>query len=125
VSGDHGRRLAEGVQPTGFAPVTKRALNQIVRRLVGELNPVKIILFGSYGYGAPTPDSDVDLLVIMETTGRPAERYLAVSRLLRPRPFPLDILVKTPAEVAQALEKGDFFLREIITRGQTLYERPD
>jgi predicted nucleotidyltransferase len=117
--------LAAGVQPPGFAPVTKQALNQIVRRLVAELNPVKIILFGSYGYGTPTPDSDVDLLVIMETTRRPAERYLAVSRLIRPRPFPLDILVKTPAEVARALEKGDFFLREIIARGQTLYERPD
>jgi hypothetical protein len=61
----------------------------------------------------------------METTGRPAERYLAVSRLLRPCPFPLDILVKTPAEVAQALVKGDFFIGEIMARGQTLYERPD
>jgi hypothetical protein len=65
----------------------------------------------------------VDLLVIMETGGRPADRYLAVSRLLRPRPFPLDILVKTPTEIAQALEKKDFFIREIVTRGRVLYER--
>ena len=62
---------------------------------------------------------------IIQSSRPPAERYLAVSRLIRPRPFPLDILVKTPAEVAQALNKGDFFLREIIVRGQTLYERPD
>ena len=118
-------RLAAGVQPPGFAPVTAKALDEIVRRIVTSLRPEKIVLFGSYGYGKPTDDSDVDLLVIMETSGRPADRYLAVSRLLRPRPFPLDILVKTPAEIAQALEKGDFFIREIVTRGQVLYERPD
>jgi predicted nucleotidyltransferase len=118
-------QLAAGVQPPGFAPVTVKALDEIVRRVVTNLHPEKIILFGPYGYGKPTNDSDVDLLVIMETSGRPADRYLAVSRLLRPRPFPLDILVKTPTEIAQALEKKDFFIREIVTRGQVLYERPD
>jgi predicted nucleotidyltransferase len=116
--------LAAGVRPPGFAPVTHRALDQIVRRIVQELKPEKIVLFGSYGYGSPTEHSDVDLLVIMETTNRPADRYLAISRLIRPRPFPLDILVKTPQEVSQALQKGDFFIREIVTKGRTLYERP-
>jgi predicted nucleotidyltransferase len=118
-------QMVANVQAPGFAPVTKGALNEIIRRIVGGLRPEKIILFGSYGYGSPTNDSDVDLLVIMETSDRPADRYLAVSRLIRPRPFPLDILVKTPAEMSQALEKGDFFIREIVTKGQTLYERPD
>ena len=118
-------QLAGNVQPPGFAPVTRRTLNEIVQRIVGELHPERIILFGSYGYGLPTEDSDVDLLVIMETSGRPADRYLAVSRLIRPRPFPIDILVKTPDEISRALEKGDFFIREIVTKGQILYERPD
>jgi predicted nucleotidyltransferase len=118
-------QIVANVQASGFTPVTKRTLNEIVRRIVGELCSEKIILFGSYGYGSPTNDSDVDLLVIMETNDRPADRYLAVSRLIRPRPFPLDILVKTPAEITQALAKGDFFIREIVTKGQTLYERPD
>lgn len=131
MSHDSWRRQAEdaqvaaGVQPPGFAPVTRRALKEIVQRIVSELHPEKIILFGSYGYGLPTDDSDVDLLVIMETDSRPADRYLAVSRLIRPRPFPLDILVKTPDEITQALEKGDFFIREIVTKGQMLYERPN
>jgi predicted nucleotidyltransferase len=118
-------QMAADVQPPGFAPVTKGMLNEIVRRIVRRLRPQKIILFGSYGYGSPANDSDVDLLVIMETSDRPADRYLAVSRLIRPRPFPLDILVKTPVEISQALEKGNFFIREIVTKGQTLYERPD
>ncbi len=120
-----GALLVAEVQPPGFAPVTEEALDEIVRRIVAELQPEKIILFGSYVYGVPTDDSDVDLLVIMETRDRPAERYLAVSRLLRPRPFPLDILVKTPDEIHRALEKGDFFIREIVTQGRMLYERSD
>ena len=118
-----GTQLVVGVQPPGFSPVTEEILDTIVRRIVAELRPEKIVLFGSYVYGTPSGDSDVDLLVIMETTGRPADRYLAVSRLIRPRPFPLDILVKTPGEITQALEKGDFFIREIVTQGRVLYER--
>jgi uncharacterized protein len=101
--------------------MTDEALVAIVHRIVAVLHPEKIILFGSYAYGRPSDDSDVDLLVIMETTARPADRYLAVSRVLRPRPFPIDILVKTPKEIAQALEKGDSFIQEIVSRGRLLY----
>ena len=84
-----------------------------------------IALFGSYVYGTPTADSDVDLLVILDTPARPVDRYLRVSRLLRPRPFPLDLLVETPEEIAQAMDRGDAFMREIITQGRVLYERVD
>lgn len=87
------------------------------------MRPAKIVLFGSYASGKPTPDSDVDLLVIMETSAPPAERCLAVSQLLRPRPFPVDILVKTPLEIRQALDQGDFFIHEILTHGLILYEQ--
>jgi predicted nucleotidyltransferase len=118
-----GTHLVPGVQPPGFAPVTEEALTEIVRRLVKALQPEKVILFGSYAYGRPSNDSDVDLLVIMKTEARPVDRYLTVSRLVRPRPFPLDILVKTPEEISQGLEKGDSFIRELITRGRVLYER--
>jgi predicted nucleotidyltransferase len=120
-----GTRLAPGVQPPGFLPVTEEILAEIVRRLVAALNPEKIILFGSYVYGFPCGDSDVDLLVITQTSARPADRYVAVSRVIRPRPFPLDILVKTPDEIAGALAKGDSFIEEIVTRGRVLYARLD
>lgn len=115
--------MRQPVAPTGFAPVTDGALEAAVGRIVEGLQPEKIVLFGSYAYGTPTPDSDVDLLVIMDTRAPRPERYLAVSGLLWPRPFPVDILVKTPAEVERALESGDFFLREILTRGRVLYEQ--
>lgn len=111
------------INATGFPAVGESALRRIVRKLVKALRPEKIILFGSYAYGTPSPDSDVDLLVIMETSAPHVERYLTVSRLLRPRPFPVDILVKTPQEIRQALDQGDFFVREIMTHGLTLYEQ--
>ncbi len=94
-----------------------------IQKIVQELDPEKIVLFGSYAYGSPTPNSDVDLLVIMKTEASPKDRSWAVSRLLLPRPFPVDILVKTPLEVKKGLETGDFFLREIMTRGKVLYDR--
>jgi predicted nucleotidyltransferase len=97
----------------------------MVHRLVTGLHPRKIILFGSYVYGHPTADSDVDLLVILDTLARPVDRYLRVSRLLRPRPFPLDLLVKTPEEIVQALDRNDAFMREIIVQGRVLYARVD
>ena len=94
-----------------------------IDRIVQTLRPEKIILFGSYAYGDPSPDSDIDLLVIMKTDLPPRQRYLSVSRLLRPRPFPVDILVKTPDEVQVALAKGDVLIREILSQGAVLYER--
>jgi predicted nucleotidyltransferase len=110
------------VIPTGFATPVEEALPGFVDRIVRELHPDKIILFGSYAYGTPNGDSDVDLLVIMETAASPTERYLAVSRLLWPRPFPVDIIVKRPDEIELALRQGDFFIAEIVNQGRVLYE---
>jgi hypothetical protein len=120
-----GTPLVADVQPPGFLPVTEESLGAIVQRLVPALHPHKIIVFGSYVYGDPSPDSDVDLLVILDTQARPVDRYLRVSRLLRPRPFPLDILVKTPEEVTRAMAQGNPFIVEILTQGRVLYERAD
>jgi predicted nucleotidyltransferase len=113
------------VCPTGFPPVAK-TLPKAVKRIVTELKPEKIILFGSYAYGQPTPDSDVDLLIVMETNGREKEMYRAASRLLYPREFPVDIIVKTPKEVEEALKGGvvnGFFIREMVKKGKVLYGR--
>ena len=120
-----GTPVIAGVQPPGFAPVTEEALQEIVHRLVTGLHPQKIMLFGSYVYGTPSADSDIDLLVIVDTRARPVDRYVRVSRLLQPRPFPLDLLVKTPEEIAQALDRGDTFIGEIMAQGRVLYDRSD
>src|ERR1044071_740562 len=109
--------------PVGLKVSVGKSLRPAIQTIVQKLNPEKIVLFGSYAYGMPNPHSDVDLLVIMKTRASPKERSWAVSRLLLPRPFPVDILVKTPREVKQGLETGDFFLREVLTRGKVLYDR--
>lgn len=109
--------------PLGLKVSVGKSLRPAVQRIVQELKPEKVILFGSYAYGTPNPHSDVDLLVIMQTKASLKDRSWAVSRLLLPRPFPVDILVKTPKEVEKALETGDFFLKEIMTRGKVLYDR--
>jgi predicted nucleotidyltransferase len=114
---------AAPTKPTGFSAPVAETLPEAVRRIVEALHPEKIILFGSYAYGRPTPDSDVDLLVVMETSAPDKERYLAVCRLLRPRLFPVDILVKTPQEIERALAKGNLFIKEILSKGKVLYER--
>jgi predicted nucleotidyltransferase len=112
------------VCPTGFPPVAK-TLPKAVKRLVAELNPEKIILFGSYAYGNPTPDSDVDLLIIMKTRARPIDRYVAASNILYPREFPVDIVVKTPGEIQAEFrkKKRNVFMREVLTKGKVIYER--
>lgn len=110
-------------RPTGFPPVA-RSLPKAIKRIASTLKPEKIILFGSYAYGKPTPDSDVDLLVIMNTRARQIDRYLAVSNLLVPREFPVDIIVKTPQEIrAELKKKGNFFMREVLSKGKVVYER--
>lgn len=109
--------------PVGLKVSVGKSLRPAIQKIATELNPEKIVLFGSYAYGIPNPHSDVDLLIIMKTKASPKDRSWAVSRLLLPRPFPVDILVKTPKEVEKALETGDFFLKEILTRGKVLYDR--
>jgi len=118
---DH--RSLSTITPIASKRPVSETLPAVVERIVRELHPEKIVLFGSYAYGRPTSDSDVDLLVVMETTAPDKERYLAVCRLLRPRPFPVDIMVRTPQEIARALENEDFFIQEITSRGKILYER--
>jgi len=99
------------------------AIQKVVETIRDEYHPEKIILFGSRVWGDPDGDSDLDVLVIKESDQREVERIREVSWLLRPRPLPLDILVKTPQEIERRLAIGDDFMREIVTRGRVVYDR--
>lgn len=113
--------IASSVAPRGLPPVAE-TLPSAIERIVRAINPEKIILFGSYAYGEPTPDSDVDLLIVWDTDKPRRERVVEISLLLYPRPFPVDIIVKTPHELEEELPHN-FFLREIVSKGVVLYER--
>jgi uncharacterized protein len=103
--------------------VTPEALRALTDKIVKAVKPEAVILFGSYAYGQPTPDSDVDLLIIWNTRKSDPDRYRAISEVLRPRPFPLDIVVRTPREIALARKRIDPFLNEALRQGKQLYAR--
>ena len=106
-------------------PQVSEALDKIVQRIVEGYKPEKITLFGSYAYGRPRPDSDLDLLIVKQTNERPIDRRIAVRMLLRSlklRPVVAPIVV-TQGEIASRLKMGDPFAEEIVTRGLVLYER--
>jgi predicted nucleotidyltransferase len=103
--------------------VTGELLADITRRVVDEFQPHKVVLFGSYAYGEPDLDSDVDLLVVMESTESMAQRIIRVAEVAQVRFLPMDILVYTPGELGERLSKGDFFIAEILQKGRVLYER--
>ena len=83
-----------------------------------------MVLFGSYARGAATPDSDVDVLVVMPFEGRSVDKSVEIRLKTKP-PFPLDLLVRTPEVVDERIEMGDCFLRDILRDGKVLYEAHD
>jgi uncharacterized protein len=91
------------------------------QQIVEKFEPERIILFGSYAYGQPTEDSDVDLLVILPFEEMPVQKAIAIRQQAR-APFPLDLMARTAEQVQQRLEMGDFFIRDIMEKGHVLYE---
>ena len=100
---------------------TKADIEAFVRAIARQFSPLKIILFGSYAYGVPTPDSDVDLLVIMDHSERNVEKAIEIDCAIR-RTFPLDLFVRRPADIARRIAMDDWFIRDIVEKGQVLYE---
>jgi predicted nucleotidyltransferase len=97
------------------------AIRRFARRIAERFEPEQIILFGSFAYGTPHENSDVDLLVVMparEELTKAARIHLAFEPV-----FPLDLLVRTPKRLRQRLADGDCFLQEVMTKGIVLYEK--
>jgi predicted nucleotidyltransferase len=104
-------------------PVDKSLINTIIKRLVTNLDVIKVVLFGSYVSGKPSKDSDLDLLIIVNTKEKGIKRYAMVSELLEPRKIPMDIIVKTPDEIKKREKMFDPFIRSIFKTGKVLYEK--
>ena len=101
--------------------VDEDKIMSLSERIAREFQPERIILFGSYAYGTPSTDSDVDILVVMPFKGKAARKALDILSKVKPG-FPIDLLVRTPEQVRERLANNDFFMREIFARGQVLYE---
>lgn len=96
----------------------KRYADALARRF----KPQRIVLFGSYAYGRPTPDSDVDLLVVMPVGKRQGIRQGQRIRQALDADFPLDLIVRSPEDIAWRMAEGDCFLQEVLGKGKVLYE---
>ncbi|MCW5551246.1 MAG: nucleotidyltransferase domain-containing protein [Verrucomicrobiae bacterium] len=101
----------------GTRRVPRKQIESYCRVLAREFHPQKIILFGSYAYGKPTLDSDVDLVVVMPFRGSDTKKVVEM-QLRVGAPFPMDMLLWKP----ERAKRTDYFTREVLDRGQVIYE---
>jgi predicted nucleotidyltransferase len=110
---------------TNMTALTPKLVEQIVNHIVAAAGPKKIILFGSYARGEARPTSDLDLLVIADSTiprhRRSAPLYGALSKIL----LPMDIVVFTPEEVQEWSGVRQAFVTTAVREGKVLYEKQD
>ena len=102
----------------------RKIISRMAEKIKNEYQPEKIILFGSYSWGNPTKDSDVDLLIIKKTNERHIDRAVRVREILdkENRAVPLDLVVYTPGELKQRLKAKDCFIKTILAKGEVIYE---
>ncbi len=105
--------------------IDKRNIQAACDDIVREFAPLQVILFGSYAYGTPTETSDVDLLVVVPTARSERHRRTVETAQHNPSNFSIDLLVRSPEEIAYRLSHNDGFLREITEKGEILYEVAD
>jgi predicted nucleotidyltransferase len=105
------------------ADIPMRVIRRFARQVADRFQPDKIILFGSYAYGTPHEDSDVDLLVVMPARNQHDQAVRIRWRLAAP--FSVDLIVPTPHQMKWRLAEGESFLTTIVSKGKVLYENDD
>lgn len=98
------------------------AIKAAVQQIVDIFKPEKVILFGSYAHDKPKPESDVDILVVMNTPIKETEQAIQICQEIDYH-FGLDLIVRTPEKVDHRLALGDPFMIKIMEEGKILYER--
>lgn len=100
----------------------KGIICRLTQRIKKEYQPEKIILFGSYAYGHPAKDSDIDLFIIKESNKRRIERFCEVRKIIRDiKGISVQPIVFTEEELSKRLVIGDEFIKEILGKGEVLY----
>ena len=101
--------------------VTRQEIQATCDDIVREFAPLQVILFGSYAYGTPTENSDVDLLVVMDIPKSEFRNKAVEIQQHIPHHFSMDLLVRSPEEIAYRVSYNDWFLREITEKGELLH----
>ena len=107
----------------GRVPVDEAILAEVVRRLVEAVDPDKIILFGSRARGDFHPDSDVDLLIVRDSSEKPHRRPIPAYQSLHGLGISKDILWYTPQEVREWADARNHVVARALREGRILYER--
>jgi len=98
-------------------------IRRMVKRIVARFNPEQVILFGSHARGEAGPDSDVDLLVVMNVHGSKRRKAIEIGVELKDIRVPKDIIVTTPEEFEWRKEIAGTIERPAMREGRVLYER--
>jgi DNA polymerase sigma len=96
-------------------------IQNLADKIVREFHPEKIILFGSHARGDAKPDSDVDLLVIMDSGQHPSRTAAEITNRVHPRNYGFDLIVRSPQMVRTRLQMNDWFMRDVMREGRVLY----
>jgi len=105
----------------GLPDISMPAIRRYARQIAERFKPDKIILFGSFAYGVPTEDSDVDLLVVMPCPNE-ITQAVRIRAALRAT-FSMDLIVRTPKKLRRRIEEESWFLKEVTEKGIVLYEK--
>jgi len=101
--------------------IPMRDIQRYCDGIAAAFKPRKIILFGSYAYGEPTEDSDVDVMVVM-----PKKRYRRDlgfrMRMQVPAGFPVDVLVEPDDKLQRRIEDRESFILDVTKKGKVMYE---
>jgi uncharacterized protein len=104
--------------------IDEKSILDLRDQITAECQPERIILFGSYAYGTPGEDSDIDILIIVDHGDSGPKKAAEILNRINPR-IPVDLIVRTGDEIKDRLQADDFFLAEIMNHGRVLYEAPN
>jgi predicted nucleotidyltransferase len=114
---------ADGVRQPKALPPLPPLVQRTVDRLIRAFAPEKVVVFGSFAKGTAHSGSDVDVLVIANLAGHPAAHQRKARQLAADAFPPIDVVLATPEEVADAADARSPFLLSILGTGITVYER--
>ena len=103
--------------------ISKDKIEEVVKRIVENISPQKIILFGSYSKKNFNEDSDLDLLIIKKTDLPSHKRGREIFKYLRGLKVPVDIVIYTPEEIKEWKNEKHSFLSKILKEGKIIYDR--
>ena len=102
----------------------EQKIPELREKIVKELDPEKIILFGSYAWGTPNDDSDVDLFIVKSSDISRRECQTELRKKLFGSDIPMDLLVYTPEEINESInETCNLFIEDIVRNGKIIYEK--